>query len=301
MTEARTSEAGSTATPTVAPTVAATVAPTVATDDARRVPAVERAFRLVRLLAAQGAVSLSQAVEATGMNKSTAYYILRALVAEHVVVYDEERRTYELGPALVEIGAVAAERMNDVSLAKRYLSELLDQINATIVLYRRIGLTEVMLVDKLERRHRVRITLQVGTPVPIQGGSFGRVFLAYDEPSQVAAVLAGGLQSFTAKSVTSKEAFLRDLERVRERGFAVDHEGFALGVSTVAAPIFDRTGEIRLVAAAVAFTTLLDDRLADHYGRLLRDSCERIGKSLAGRPEPRRTSSWRPPARRRGQ
>lgn len=277
-------------------------ASTGTTDEARRVPAVERAFRLVRLLAARGAVSLSQAVEATGMNKSTAYYILRALAAENVVVYDEERRTYELGPALVEIGAAAAERMNDVSLAKRYLSELLDQINATIVLYRRIGLTEVMLVDKLERRHRVRITLQVGTPVPIQGGSFGRVFLAYDEPSQVAAVLAGGLQRFTEKSVTNKEAFLRDLERVRERGFAIDHEGFALGVSTVAAPIFDHTGRIRLVAAAVAFTTLLDDQLADQYGRLLRDSCERIGKSLAAHPEPIEHSiSWRPPTRRRGQ
>lgn len=254
-------------------------------DETYRVPAIERAFRVLRLLAAQGPLTLAQTVEATGMNKSTAFYILRTLVAENAVQYHEDRKVYELGPAMVEIGAAAADQMNDVSIAKRYLSELLDQMNVTIVLYRRISLTEIMLVDKLERPHRVRITLQAGAPVPIQGGSFGRVFLAHDRPQDVTAALASGLHPFTVKSVTNRETFLADLHRVRERGFAVDHEGFALGVSTVAAPIFTVDGRIRLVAAAVGFTGQMDEQRADQYGRLLKETCERIGRTLAGRTE----------------
>ncbi|MEV4141264.1 IclR family transcriptional regulator [Dactylosporangium sp. NPDC049742] len=257
----------------------------VAMSEEYRVPAIERAVRVLRLLAARDSMSLAQTVEATGMNKSTTYYILRTLLAENLVQYDDAGQRYQLGPALVELGAAAANQMNDVSIAKRSLAELLEQMNVTIVLYRRISLTEIILADKLERPHRVRITLQVGTPVPIQGGSFGRVFLAYDQPSQVNAALATGLQLFTSKSVTRKEIFLRDLERVREQGFAVDHEGYALGVSTVAAPVFGPDGRIRLVAAAVGFTSEMDEQRSALYGRLLRECCERITKMLAGRTE----------------
>jgi DNA-binding IclR family transcriptional regulator len=250
-----------------------------------RVPAVERGFRVLRLLAERSELSLAQIVELTGLHKSTAHYLLRTLVAVNAVQYDEPRRVYQLGPGLVELGAAAADQMNDLSIAKRYLGELLERMELTIVLYRRISPTEVMLVDKMERPHRVRITLQVGSPVPIQGGSFGRVFLAHDEPKDVAAALAGGVHPFTTKSVSSREAFLRELEPVRQRGFAVDHEGFALGVSTVAAPIFDERGAVRLVAAGVGFTSAMDDERAQGYGRLLRDTCDRITRTLHGRSD----------------
>ena len=108
---------------------------------------------------------------------------------------------------------------------------------------------------------------------------------AYDRPKDVAAALAGGPHPFTSKSVSSREAFLRELEPVRERGFAVDHEGFALGVSTVAAPIFDERGGVRLVAAGVGFTGAMDDERAQVYGRLLRETCDRISRTLHGRAE----------------
>jgi DNA-binding IclR family transcriptional regulator len=248
-----------------------------------RVPAIERAFRVLRLLAAHSELSLAGVIELTGLNKSTAHYLMRTLVSVNAVGYDPERRVYQLGPGLVELGAAAAEQMNDVSIAKRYLAELLERMDVTIVLYRRISPTEVILVDKLERPHRVRITLQVGTPVPIQGGSFGRVFLAHDSPKDVAAALVGGPHPYTSKSVASREQFLRELEPVRDHGFAVDHEGFALGVSTVAAPIFDDRGAVRLVAAGVGFTSAMDEERAQSYGRLLRDTCDRITKTLSGR------------------
>lgn len=66
---------------------------------------------------------------------------------------------------------IASGQFSDVAVAKPNLTELLDVMNVTIALYRRINLGEVMMVDKLERPHRVRITVQAGEHVPIQGGS----------------------------------------------------------------------------------------------------------------------------------
>ena len=69
---------------------------------------------------------------------------------------------------------------------------------------------------------------------------------------------------------------------MREQGWAVDHEGFALGVSTVAAPIFGPDGKIALVAAAVGFTNLFTDEVAQQCGEELRRVCDRIGHILGG-------------------
>jgi DNA-binding IclR family transcriptional regulator len=251
--------------------------------EATRVPAVERGFSMLRLLAAYGPSSLSQLVDGSGLNKSTVFYIVRTLVALDIVDYDESARTYALGYGLVELGLAASEQSTDITLAKRELAGLLDVVHATIVLYRRVSQDSITLVDKLERPHQVHITLQAGVQVPIQGGSFGRAFLAFDEPAELTAALRGGLHEFTPKSVVDVRAFRRQLAQVRRQGWAVDHEGFSLGVSTVAAPVFKNDGKILLVAAIVGFTNLVNDDVAHEWGVLLRAACDRIGHRLQGK------------------
>jgi DNA-binding IclR family transcriptional regulator len=251
-----------------------------------RVPAVERTFRILRVLAERAPASLAEVVECTDVNKSTVFYILRTLSGLDVVSYDDATRTYALGPALMELGLTASGQINDVSVAKRNLAELLESFDVTLVLYRRVSVGEIMMVDKLERAHRVRITLQPGIRVPIQGGSFGRVFLAFDEETAVDEALTGGMHQFTPKSVSSVAEFRREIQVVRERGWAVDHEGFALGVSTVAAPIFGAGGDVTLVAAAVGFTGVMTDEIAARCGQELRALCHRISRLLGANGMP---------------
>jgi DNA-binding IclR family transcriptional regulator len=95
-------------------------------------------------------------------------------------------------------------------------------------------------------------------------------------------VLKDGLKKFTPKSITRPAVFRNELIAVRERGWAVDHEGFALGVSTVAAPIFGADGTVTLVAVILEFTSLLTDEVAKEYGENLRRVCDRIGHILGG-------------------
>ena len=246
-----------------------------------KVPAVERAFTVLDVVRERGPVTLAEIVSATGLNKSSVYYLLQTLVQRRMLDLDDAGRRYHLGIGLVELGAAAAERLTDVTVAKRHLAELLERLSVTFVLYQRVSPSEIVLVDKLERVSRVRITVPLGTRIPIQGGSFGRAFLAFDDNATVDAVLDQGLHAFTPRSVVDKGTFLAELAEVRRRGWAVDHEGFYLGVSTVAAPIFGPDGRIRLVAAAVTFTSALTDHLAEQYGLELRAACQVISTTIA--------------------
>ncbi|MFT4288374.1 IclR family transcriptional regulator [Nocardioides sp.] len=249
-----------------------------------RVPALERGFHVLRSLARSGPATLADVVEATELNKSTAYYILRTLVDLDAVRYDEAARCYSLGPTLIDLGNAAGRQFDIAAEARRHLLGLVPRLEATIVIYRRVGVGEVVIADRLERDRGVRITVEPGAHLPIQGGSFGRAFLAFDPPDRLADALADGLVRFTHRSTTSVAEFERDLGLVRRQGWAVDHEGFALGVSTVAAPIFDVDGSVRLVAAAVGFTSVLTDEVTREYGQLLRTACDHTGRPFA--PEP---------------
>ena len=248
--------------------------------DGYRVPAVERAFAILHILAARGPLSLAALVEASALNKSTTYYILRTLVSLEMVEYQGRTRNYMLGSGILELGASARGPLNAIAIARRYLSELLEKSNVTIVLYRRVNRDEIVLVDTLERAHRVRITLQAGVRIPIQGGSFGRAFLAFDTPAEARKSLRNGLHPFTPKSIMSVKAFQAELVEVRERGWAIDQEGFALGVSSIAAPIFGPNGRIVFVAAAVGFANVLVGDAAEQVGTELRHTCDRIGEAI---------------------
>jgi DNA-binding IclR family transcriptional regulator len=252
------------------------------TSDAWRVPAVERAFAIIRVLAASGPLTLAEVVEASSLNKSTVLYTLRTLANLDVVSYDDATRTYVLGPALMEFGSIASSQFSDVALAKRYLVELLDVMNVTIALSRRTNPMEFMMVDRVDspRRHRARIVLQAGETLPAYSAAVGRAFLAFDDPRNVDQILKAGMQQYTANSITDPSAFRRELVSVRERGYAVDFEGFSLGVSTVAAPIFGADGQVALVACIVDFATVLTEAVAPEYGESLRRVCDKIGKTL---------------------
>lgn len=254
---------------------------------APRVAAVERTFHILRSLTRSGPASLAEIVEATDLNKSTVFYILRTLTELDAVRYDRHTRTYGLGPALVELGTSAARQFDIVAVARDDLAALVPEMEATIVIYRRVSSKEVVIVDRFERDHGVRITVEPGAHLPIQGGSFGRAFLAFDPTDTLDDALVDGLVEFTPKSTTDVADFQRDLEDVRQRGWAVDHEGFALGVSTVAAPIFDANGSVLLVAAAVGFTSRFTDEVADDYGRRLRATCDKVGRSFDDVTAPR--------------
>lgn len=253
------------------------------TDHTDRAPAVSKALTVLDALAHLGPSSLAEIVERSGLNKSSVYYILKTLVARSVADYSSEQRLYRLGPALLGYGAAAAAQFDELALTRRELSRLSADVEATLVVYRRVDAETITIVDRIEYPGRVRITVQSGERIPIQGGAFGRAFLAYDSEEETRHILRNGLQSFTPKSVTDVTDFLEELKSVRSRGWAVDHDGYVLGISSVAAPVFSPGGDVVTVIAIVGFTDVIDDARAAEFGAQLTNASRAITEHLRNR------------------
>ncbi len=215
------------------------------------VPAVDRAVTLLRLLQDGGGThGVSDLSRKAGLHKSTVHDILHTLCHHKLVEQDPATKRFRLGAGLLEFSAHVRDRLDLRRVARAHLGELARATGETVFLGTFDG-DHVMIVDKEESAHDLKITSPVGRRIPYCAGAFGKVFLAALPPADRDRLLKRRpLRAFTARSITDAATYGRDLVRVRREGFALDDEEYLDGVRAAAAPIVD--GEGRVVGALCA-------------------------------------------------
>jgi DNA-binding IclR family transcriptional regulator len=123
----------------------------------------------------------------------------------------------------------------------------------------RPGATEA--IAQVDGRHLLGATNWLGRELGLHCTAAGKVFLAFG----AAALPDGELDSLTPATVTDRARLARELEAVRDQGYATLVDELEPGLSAVAAPVRDRGGAV--VAALSASGASL--RLAPQRLRLL--------------------------------
>jgi DNA-binding IclR family transcriptional regulator len=99
-------------------------------------------------------------------------------------------------------------------------------------------------VDQVESLNPVQVRDWTGTRIPLHAVSSGQVFLAQLPAPTLSRYLAEPLERFTPNTLVTAPALLERLRDVRREGHAWVREEFAIGISSVAAPIADARGEV---------------------------------------------------------
>ncbi|WP_327293525.1 MULTISPECIES: IclR family transcriptional regulator [unclassified Streptomyces] len=116
---------------------------------------------------------------------------------------------------------------------------------------------DVTIVAIQEGSHSVRVAdLRVGVSGDIHARASGKALLAYGMPAAVDRLgdADGKLSARTENTVTSREALVAELERTRERGYAIDEQEYVTGACGLAVPIFEGA---RWPQTALSITTPL--------------------------------------------
>jgi DNA-binding IclR family transcriptional regulator len=88
----------------------------------------------------------------------------------------------------------------------------------------------------------------------------------------------------TARTLTTMEDVLRDLERVRERGFGIDDEESAEGLRCVAVPIRDASGRARYAISVSGPSSRLSHARLQEIGRTIAEQTQVLTALLDGDP-----------------
>jgi IclR family acetate operon transcriptional repressor len=122
---------------------------------------------------------------------------------------------------------------------------------------------EVLYVELLESSRPFRMAAMIGSRMPIHSTALGMAMLAHSPEHEILAFL----QQLTPPHSRKMK---KELEAVRQRGYALDREENEPGVACVGAPILDLTG------SAIAAMSL-----SGPVGRVLKQEKE-IGTTLSG-------------------
>lgn len=183
-----------------------------------------------------GARTLGEVVTATGLPRSTAHRLLRALGA-HGYVTLESGSGYRLGPRLLRMAAQARRDAPLRDLAQPALERLAAATGESAQLYVRSGGSRVC-VAAVESHRELRTIVPIGAELPLHAGSAAKVFLAFEpEPRRF------------LRRARDPERFARDVELVRARGWAASVGEREEGVGSVSAPVRGPDGRLAAVVS----------------------------------------------------
>jgi len=201
------------------------------------VQSLDRAFALLEHLAdgvGPDGVALSDLAARSGLPLPTIHRLVRTLVASGHVRQLPSRR-YALGPRLIRLGEAASRMLGE--WARPQLTALVAATGESANLAMLDG-DAVVYVAQVPSQHTMRMFTEVGRRVPAHCTGVGKALLATLPTSEVRALIARtGLPAATPHTITDPAMLLRELDRIRARGYAVDDAEQELGVRCVAVAV----------------------------------------------------------------
>jgi DNA-binding IclR family transcriptional regulator len=213
-------------------------------DSSGGVQSVDRAVRVLEILARTGGSGVSEVAAELEVHKSTAFRLLAALEERTLVEQNSDRGKYQLGFGIQRLASAIPVRLGLVRQARPMLDELAAQLGETVNL---AVLREHYAVNVAEALGPAAISAQswMGQLTPLHATSSGKILLAHLDQAQRDEVLdTSGLPRLTPATITSRSTLEKQLHQALRDGYASSFEEYEVGLTAVAVPVRDHTGEV---------------------------------------------------------
>jgi DNA-binding IclR family transcriptional regulator len=206
------------------------------------IQSVKRAFDVLSSLG-DGPLGVTEVADRAGLPKSTAARVLATLVSEGAVEQVPGDSSYRLGPRLITLAAGFSLARSLAAIARPNLVDLAEQSGEAAGLAMPDG-DLVHYIDQVDTVHPVLVRDWTGARVPLHAVSSGQVLLAFRTPAAIERYLERPMERFTDRTLTDPDAVRERLREVRRRGYDWAMDEFEAGISSIAAPIADASGEV---------------------------------------------------------
>jgi IclR family transcriptional regulator, acetate operon repressor len=204
--------------------------------------------------------TVTELAEVIGVPAVDVAPLLRALQRYDLVAWDSERSGVRPGTAALRFARSGIGREDLVELAQPSMRRLAEESGETAnLIVPRPDCTEA--IAQVDGRHLLGATNWIGRELGFHSTAAGKVFLAFG----AAELPDGELEQLTVATITDRSRLERELEAIRDQGYATIVDELEPGLSAVGAPVRDRGGAV--VAALTAAGASL--RLAPQRLRLL--------------------------------
>ncbi len=206
------------------------------------VKSVETSVTIIESLKRQNLAGISDLARETGLSKSNVHKHLNTLKEVGFVVKEGER--YRLSLRYLDFGSEVRQHYPGIQFIRPRIAEVAEETGEVAQFMVEERGWSVIVFKEVGRRG-VSTRTRPGTHLRMHQTASGKAMLAHMPETRVESILERpGVKSATEKTITDRDALLEELERTRDRGYAINKGESTKGLYAVAAPITKPNDEI---------------------------------------------------------
>lgn len=189
-------------------------------------------------------LTLSDVAKLTGITRAAARRYLKTLTRLNYADFDG--RYFSLSPRILRLGYAYLASSSLSARVQPFLEKISEQTGESSSAAILDG-DDIVYIARSATQRIMSVSLGVGTRLPAYCTSLGRAILAYQPEDVLDAYFKRvRLEPRTPKTVTKKQELRAVLEAVRSDGCAIINEELELGLRSIAAPLFQANGTVRV-------------------------------------------------------
>jgi DNA-binding IclR family transcriptional regulator len=235
--------------------------------------AIRRAMDVIRLVAQfqRTGATLSRIAQAASLNQSTAFRILRSLVEERMLYFDEADRTYHLGLLAFELGLATHGRSQVQDFWRGAAEHIARRTRLTTYLMARSDSEAVCLLCVQGATMIRAMPMEVGQRLPLGVGAGSMAILASLADEEIEQVLTaqGARRGMFPGGKISRDALDARIAQTRNDGYSISCGTVATGLAGIGVAVLPQQGLLQLAISVSAVTDTFDPAEARQFAGII--------------------------------
>ncbi len=238
----------------------------------------------LKLLVALGdypdGVGVSELSRQVGLPVSTVHRLLATMVTLGFVHFDDTHRRYRLGLKVFELSyqVSLARRLSEVALP--VMQRVADAARESVSMSVRDDV-ELVYIEWAQGKNRIQVEGTAGTRGRLYCTSQGKALLAFVSENERERILRQlQLEPRGPNTITSPAVLRKELDQIRECGYAVADEENEEGIRAVGVPVVATEGQPIAAISVVAPVFRISREDLEGFVPLLRDAAREIALQL---------------------
>jgi len=252
-------------------------------ENSGQVQSLCRALSILNVIAdADRGMTMTDIAQRASLPLSTTHRLLTTLQHERYVRFDNEQSLWMMGVQAFIIGNAFVRSRDIIATSRPHMMALMEKSGETVNLAV-IDQGECIYLAQVECRQMMRVQAKPGSRVPIHSSAVGKALLAAMPVEKAKKFIQmREFERATDNTVIDQKALCKEIEEVRDIGFAYDDEEHCIGLRCVASAIYDEFGEpIAAVSLSGPMARVGDERFPV-LGDMVKECAAEITAAMGG-------------------